>query len=56
MFAESLMNTLRRDGNVLIPTDSTGRALELLVCLEQYWQLYKYVNDTCHNCASLTVL
>ncbi len=41
------MNTLRRDGNVLIPTDSTGRALELLVCLEQYWQLYKY--DTCHG-------
>lgn len=43
------MTTLRRDGNVLIPTDSTGRALELLVCLEQYWQLYKYVSDTCHG-------
>lgn len=46
-FFESLMNTLRRDGNVLIPTDSTGRALELLVCLEQYWQLYKHPYSVC---------
>ena len=31
------MTTLQRNGNVLIPTDSAGRVLELLMLLDQHW-------------------
>ena len=32
-----IMTTLRRDGNVLIPVDATGRVLELMLMLEEHW-------------------
>ncbi len=35
---ESLTTTLRGGGNVLIPTDSSGRVLELALLLDQWWQ------------------
>jgi len=41
-FFDSIVNTLKRDGNVLLPTDTAGRSLELLVSLEQYWSYFKY--------------
>lgn len=31
------MATLRGDGNVLLPVDSAGRVLELLLFLDGYW-------------------
>lgn len=35
---ESIMSVLRRDGNVLLPVDASGRALELILLLHQYWE------------------
>ena len=34
---ESIMTTLRRDGNVLLPVDASGRVLELLLLLDRHW-------------------
>ena len=34
---QSALATLRKDGTVLIPTNSTGRVLELLCLLEDFW-------------------
>ncbi|MFS7950321.1 putative metallo-beta-lactamase, cleavage and polyadenylation specificity factor subunit 2 [Helianthus anomalus] len=34
-FLEAILNTLRANGNVLLPVDSAGRVLELLLILEQ---------------------
>eukprot|EP01062_Namystynia_karyoxenos_P065852 TRINITY_DN59906_c0_g1_i1.p2 TRINITY_DN59906_c0_g1~~TRINITY_DN59906_c0_g1_i1.p2 ORF type:complete len:849 (+),score=361.06 TRINITY_DN59906_c0_g1_i1:83-2548(+) len=34
---DTVMATLRRDGNVLIPCDITGRVLEVLGIIEAYW-------------------
>jgi len=31
------LETLRKDGSVLIPTDTAGRVLELALLLEDYW-------------------
>jgi cleavage and polyadenylation specificity factor subunit 2 len=31
------MKTLRDNGTVLMPVDSAGRVLEILMCLDQYW-------------------
>ncbi|KAF5190062.1 Cleavage and polyadenylation specificity factor subunit [Thalictrum thalictroides] len=36
-FLELIWNTLRDDGNVLLPVDTAGRVLEILLILEQYW-------------------
>ncbi|XP_057475433.1 cleavage and polyadenylation specificity factor subunit 2 [Actinidia eriantha] len=36
-FLDAILKTLRADGNVLLPVDTTGRVLELLLILEQYW-------------------
>lgn len=36
-FLDSIMKTLRGDGNVLLPVDTAGRVLELILILEQYW-------------------
>ncbi|CAA0826386.1 Cleavage and polyadenylation specificity factor subunit 2 [Striga hermonthica] len=36
-FLEVILKTLRADGKVLIPLDTAGRVLELLLILEQYW-------------------
>jgi cleavage and polyadenylation specificity factor subunit 2 len=35
---ESIMATLRRDGNVLLPVDASGRVLELLLVLDRHWE------------------
>lgn len=32
---EAILNTLRANGNVLLPVDTAGRVLELLLILEQ---------------------
>ncbi|KAF7147235.1 hypothetical protein RHSIM_Rhsim03G0187300 [Rhododendron simsii] len=36
-FLDAILKTLRADGNVLLPVDTAGRVLELLLILEQYW-------------------
>lgn len=35
---DSIMAALRRDGNVLLPVDASGRVLELLLVLERHWE------------------
>jgi len=35
---ESIMAALRRDGNVLLPVDASGRVLELLLILDRHWE------------------
>jgi cleavage and polyadenylation specificity factor subunit 2 len=40
-FIESILQTLRGDGDVLLPVDTAGRVFELLVMLEQFWTLEK---------------
>ncbi|KAL7480133.1 hypothetical protein ACHAW6_005845 [Cyclotella cf. meneghiniana] len=35
---ESIMAALRRDGNVLLPVDASGRVLELLLVLDRHWE------------------
>ena len=35
---ESIMAALRRDGNVLLPVDASGRVLELLLLLDRHWE------------------
>eukprot|EP00884_Botryococcus_braunii_P014685 jgi/Botrbrau1/23217/Bobra.0041s0061.1 len=37
LFLEAMLQTLRRDGSVLIPVDAAGRLLELLLILEEAW-------------------
>ncbi|THG15525.1 hypothetical protein TEA_012046 [Camellia sinensis var. sinensis] len=36
-FLDAILKTLRADGNVLLPVDTAGRVLELILILEQYW-------------------
>ncbi|KAH7690730.1 cleavage and polyadenylation specificity factor subunit 2 protein [Dioscorea alata] len=36
-FLETILKSLRAEGNVLLPVDTAGRALELVLMLEQYW-------------------
>ncbi|KAL8141831.1 hypothetical protein V2J09_014863 [Rumex salicifolius] len=36
-FLDTIMRTLRSDGKVLLPVDTAGRALEILLMLEQHW-------------------
>jgi cleavage and polyadenylation specificity factor subunit 2 len=38
------MSALRNDGNVLIPVDTAGRVLELLITLDQFWIQHKLTN------------
>eukprot|EP01064_Diplonema_japonicum_P002084 TRINITY_DN11342_c0_g3_i1.p1 TRINITY_DN11342_c0_g3~~TRINITY_DN11342_c0_g3_i1.p1 ORF type:complete len:795 (+),score=202.69 TRINITY_DN11342_c0_g3_i1:48-2432(+) len=35
---DTVMGTLRRDGNILIPTDATGRVMELMLMMENHWK------------------
>lgn len=35
---ETILSTLRRGGNVLLPVDASGRVLELLYILNQHWE------------------
>lgn len=41
---EDIMQTLRNGGNVLLPTDTAGRVLELLMCIDQYWSYHRLGN------------
>ncbi|KAL2334722.1 hypothetical protein Fmac_015935 [Flemingia macrophylla] len=36
-FGDSLKKTLRAGGNVLLPVDTAGRVLEIILMLESYW-------------------
>ncbi|CAL9759692.1 cleavage and polyadenylation specificity factor subunit 2-like [Musa acuminata AAA Group] len=36
-FIEAILKALRADGNVLLPVETAGRALELILILEHYW-------------------
>jgi cleavage and polyadenylation specificity factor subunit 2 len=38
---ETVLSTLRRGGNVLLPTDTSGRVLELLYILNQHWERHR---------------
>ena len=42
-----ILKTVRNGGNVLIPTDSSGRVLELMRVLDQYWIQNKFVLIIC---------
>lgn len=35
IFADTILRTLKGDGNVLLPVDTAGRILELILILEQ---------------------
>ncbi|GBG69921.1 hypothetical protein CBR_g4749 [Chara braunii] len=37
LFIDSIMSTLRGNGSVLIPVETAGRVLELILYLEQHW-------------------
>jgi len=39
---EHISTALRNNGNVLLPVDSAGRVLELLVILDQHWAQSRY--------------
>lgn len=32
-----ILKVLRGDGNVLLPVETAGRVLELILCLDQHW-------------------
>ncbi|PKA58817.1 Cleavage and polyadenylation specificity factor subunit 2 [Apostasia shenzhenica] len=36
-FLDAMLKVLRANGNVLLPVDTAGRVLELILILEQYW-------------------
>ena len=38
---ESVLAVLRRDGHVLLPVDASGRVLEVLLLLSQYWDRHR---------------
>eukprot|EP00877_Chromochloris_zofingiensis_P014690 jgi/Chrzof1/9475/Cz04g04140.t1 len=38
---DSIMSTLRADGSVLMPVDTAGRVLELVLLLDSYWQEHR---------------
>lgn len=38
---DTTMKTLKGDGNVLLPTDTAGRVLELLLTFDQHWAYYR---------------
>ncbi|XP_073020033.1 cleavage and polyadenylation specificity factor subunit 2 isoform X1 [Primulina eburnea] len=37
-FLDAILRILRADGKILVPVDTAGRVLELLLILEQYWE------------------
>ncbi|KAJ1487891.1 beta-lactamase-like protein, partial [Baffinella frigidus] len=43
---EQITSTLQRGGNVLLPSDSTGRVLELMIVLDEYWAQHTMHNVT----------
>jgi len=56
---DAILSTLRSGGNVLMPTDTAGRALELALCLDQQWRAMRlggqYGIALLTNCAFSTV-
>ncbi|KAK9292750.1 hypothetical protein L1049_020730 [Liquidambar formosana] len=46
-FLDSILKTLRADGNVLLPVDTAGRVLELILILEQYWAQHHLTYPIC---------
>ena len=38
---EHILSVLRRDGNVLLPVDASGRVLELILLLSQHWERHR---------------
>jgi cleavage and polyadenylation specificity factor subunit 2 len=38
---ETVLAVLRRDGNILLPVDASGRVLELLLLLSQHWDRHR---------------
>jgi len=44
---KTILKTLRANGNILIPCDSSGRILELLRVLDQYWISNKLQDPIC---------
>ena len=43
----SIMHTLRSDGNVLMPVDTAGRVLELILLLEHHWATERWAQQAC---------
>ena len=43
----SVMHTLRSDGNVLMPVDTAGRVLELILLLEHHWATERWAQPAC---------
>ena len=43
----SIMHTLRSDGNVLMPVDTAGRVLELILLLEHHWATERWAHQAC---------
>jgi cleavage and polyadenylation specificity factor subunit 2 len=43
--AEFVQASLRAGGSVLIPVDTAGRVLEVILCLEHYWQSNRAYQD-----------
>lgn len=41
---ETVLSVLRRDGNVLMPVDASGRVLELILLLHKTWQRQRLFN------------
>lgn len=39
---ETILAVLRRDGNVLLPVDASGRVLELVLFLSQHWDRHRF--------------
>ncbi len=54
---ETILSTLRRGGNVLLPVDASGRVLELVLLLNQHWEKHRlssaynlcWVGNMVHN-------
>lgn len=42
-FLDTILKTVRADGNVLLPVDTAGRVLELILILEQYWEQHQLI-------------
>eukprot|EP00977_Amphora_coffeiformis_P006303 scaffold1351_cov176-Amphora_coffeaeformis.AAC.37 len=38
---ENVLSVLRREGNVLLPTDAASRSLELILLLNQHWERHR---------------
>lgn len=39
-FLDAILKTLRADGKILVPVDTAGRVLELLLILNQHWEFH----------------